>query len=102
MRALTTIALCALSVAVTTAAQSVPAYGHPVLHRGCTNTLLGHYYVGVGHVSCRFAVRAVRRMVRGGPRPAGWHGRGPLRCRPSQEFGHCYSRGRVFHWAGSE
>jgi hypothetical protein len=98
MRALTIIALCALLVAVVAAARSVPADADPVLHRGCTNTLLGHYYVGVGHVKCRFAVRSARRMIREGPKPTGW--RCDLRAAPT--FGTCKSRGRIFHWAGAE
>jgi hypothetical protein len=98
MRVLTIIALCALSVAVAAAARPVPARAHLVLHRGCTNTLLGHYYVGVGHVKCRFAVRSARRMIRGGAKPTGW--RCDLRAAPT--FGTCKSRGRIFHWAGAE
>jgi hypothetical protein len=53
--------LAALSLAVVafvgTAGTSASA-AHPQLHHACTNTLLGHYYVGVGHVNCRSAVSA--------------------------------------------
>jgi hypothetical protein len=71
---------------------------HPQLHRACTNTLLGHYYVGVGHVNCRFAVSSARRMIQGGAKPKGW------RCAvfSGRLFGTCKSRGPIFHWAGAE
>jgi hypothetical protein len=92
------ILLCGLALAVAGTASPVPAEAHPQLHRACTNTLLGHYYVGVGHVRCRFAVRSARRMILGGTRPRGW--RCDLRARPT--FGTCKSRGRIFHWAGAE
>jgi hypothetical protein len=93
--------LAALSMAVVASAWTVgpPASAaHPQLHRGCTNTLLGHYYVGVGHVNCGFAVRSAKRMIQGGAKPKGW------RCTLSagRLFGTCKSRGRVFHWAGAE
>jgi hypothetical protein len=80
------------------AVEAAPAAAHPQLHRGCTNTLLGHFYVGVGHVKCRFAVRSARRMIRGGAKPRGW------RCNFSagRLFGTCKSRGRIVHWAGAE
>jgi hypothetical protein len=56
------------------------------------------YYVGVGHVSCRFAVRSARRMIQGGAEPAGW------RCDlfAGRLFGTCKSRGRILHWAGAK
>jgi endonuclease YncB( thermonuclease family) len=74
------------------------AANHPQLHRGCTNTLLGGYYVGVGHVRCPFAVRSARRMISGGAKPRGW------RCtiHAGGLFGTCTSLGRTFHWAGAE
>jgi hypothetical protein len=50
------IVLCILTLAAV--APPTQAEAHPQLHRGCTNTLLGHYYVGAGHVRCRFAVRS--------------------------------------------
>jgi hypothetical protein len=92
------ILLCGLAFAVAGTASPALAEAHPQLHRACTNTLLGHYYVGVGHVRCRFAVRSARRMIRGGTRPRGW--RCDLRALPT--FGTCKSRGRIFHWAGAE
>jgi hypothetical protein len=79
--------------------EAAPAVAaHQQLHRGCTNTLLEHYYVGVGHVRCPFAVRSARRMIQGGAKPRGW------RCSFSggRTFGTCTSRGRIFHWAGAE
>jgi hypothetical protein len=98
MRGALAIAVCAVCLAVAAATSPAPTEAHPQLHRGCTNTLLGHYYVGVGHVKCRFAVRSARRMILGGPKPSGW--RCDLRARPT--FGTCKSRGRIFHWAGAE
>jgi hypothetical protein len=92
------IVLSGLTLAVAAATAPDAGRAHPQLHRGCTNTLLGHYYVGVGHARCRFAVRSARRMIRGGPKPRGW--RCDLRAAPT--FGTCKSRGRIFHWAGAE
>jgi hypothetical protein len=92
------LTLALLAVYVVSPTPPTPAEAHPQLHRGCTNTLLGHYYVGVGHVKCRFAVRYARRMIRGGAKPTGW--RCDLRAAPT--FGTCKSRGRIFHWAGAE
>jgi hypothetical protein len=93
---LVAVALAAFALAST--AEAPPAAAHPQLHRGCTNTLLGHYYVGVGHVSCRFAVRSTRRMIQGGAKPRGWQ----CDLFAGRLFGTCKSRGRIFHWAGAE
>lgn len=97
MRRLCGVLAVILAVAATAGSAEASASAvHPQLHHGCTNTLLGHYYVGVGHVNCRFAVRSARRMIQGGAKPKGW------RCGLAGGFGTCRSRGRIFHWAGAE
>jgi hypothetical protein len=71
---------------------------HPELHRACRQRVT--YYIGVGHVRCRFAVRAVARMKRGGARPRGWRCTGNRATR--RHSGTCRSSGRVFHWIDGE
>jgi hypothetical protein len=99
MRRLVWLAAVSLAVVASAGTVDTPASAaHPQLHRACTNTLLGHYYVGVGHVNCRFAVTSARRMIQGGAKPKGW------RCAvfAGRLFGTCKSQGRIFHWAGAE
>jgi hypothetical protein len=99
MRRLCCLVAVSLAVVGLVGIRETPASAaHPQLHRGCTNTLLGHYYVGVGHVNCRFAVSSARRMIQGGAKAKGW------RCAvfSGRLFGTCKSRGRIFHWAGAE
>jgi hypothetical protein len=98
MRTQLAMLLCGLVLAVPAGTLPGPAQADPRLHRGCTNKLLGHYYVGVGHVRCRFAIRSARWMIRAGAKPRSW--RCDLRAAPT--FGTCKSRGRIFHWAGAE
>jgi hypothetical protein len=98
MRRLRCLAAVSFALAAFAGTGATPSAAHPQLHRACTNTLLGHYYVGVGHVNCRFAVSSARRMIQGGAKPKGW------RCAvfAGRLFGTCKSRGRIFHWAGAE
>jgi hypothetical protein len=74
------------------------ASAHPELHRACRQRVT--YYIGVGHVRCRFAVRAVARMKRGGSKPLGWRCTGNRATR--RRVGTCRSGGRVFHWIDGE
>jgi hypothetical protein len=84
--------------AAATRIAAAPASAHPELHRACRQRVT--YYIGVGHVTCRFAVRAVARMKRGGPKPRGW------RCTDNRatrrHWGTCRSGGRIFHWIDGE
>jgi hypothetical protein len=81
-----------------------PTSAHPQLHRACAQAFMGKYYVGVGHVSCRFAKRWTRRMTtqNWSPWRLGWRcgantsGGGP---RFNKSFGTCVRGGRIFHYA---
>jgi hypothetical protein len=79
-------------------AVSATVSAHPELHRSCKQRVT--YYIGVGHVTCRFAIRSVRRMERGGPAPRRWRCAGNRASR--RHTGYCRSRGRVFHWIDGE
>jgi hypothetical protein len=74
------------------------ARAHPQLHRECRQRVT--YYIGVGHVTCRFAVEAVARMKRGGLKPRGWRCTGNRASR--RHVGTCRSAGRIFHWIDGE
>ena len=88
---LTALALAALAPST--------AEAHPQARRACTQHVT--YHIGVGHVSCRFAIRAVRRMKWGGRKPGGWRCPG-YRAGSYNGFGRCYSRGRAFVWVDGE
>jgi hypothetical protein len=76
------------------------AEAHPQLHKGCAQTatrppLLGHFYVGAGHMSCRTARRNARRAIRHGITPRRWY------CEDYfATYGTCRRGNRIVHWWG--
>ena len=96
-------ATCLFVIGLIVAVALLPAAtadAHGYAHKGCAQTatqppLLGHYWVGAGHVNCRTARRVARRAIRHGSGPRGW------RCRiPASYQGSCKRGDRLVTWWG--